>query len=83
MIVTYLLNGKQIEEEVSDSGGKVEIPLDARQVKVKFQVRRPAWGDIVKYDRLKKTWCKPYEPHEFQYEKPPLERTFTISGNLW
>ena len=83
MIVTYLLNGKQTEQEVSDSGRRVKIPLDARQVKVKFQVRRPAWGDIMKYDRLKKTWCKPYEPHVFQYEKPPLERTFTISGNLW
>ena len=83
MIVTYLLNGKQIEEEVSGSGGRVKIPLDARQVKVKFQVRRPAWGDIMKYDRFKKTWCKPYEPHVFQYEEPPLERSFTISGNLW
>ena len=83
MIVAYLLNGKQIEEEVSDSGGRVKIPLDARQVKVKFQVRRPAWGDIMKYDRFKKTWCKPYEPHVFQYEEPPLGRTFTISGNLW
>ena len=83
MIVTYLLNGKQIEEEVSDSGGRVKIPLDARQVKVKFQVRRPAWGDIMKYDRFKKTWCKPYEPHVFCYKKPPIERTFTISGNLW
>ena len=83
MIVTYLLDGKQIEEEVSGSGGRVKIPLDARRVKVKFQVRRPAWGDIMKYDRFKKTWCKPYEPHVFCYKKPPTERTFTISGNLW
>ena len=82
MIVTYLLNGEQIKEEVSGSGKIVEIPLDARQVKVRFQVRRPAWGDIMKYDRFKKQWCKSYEPHVFCYEKPPLERTFTISGNL-
>ena len=33
MIVTYLLNGEQIKEEVSGSGRiVVEIPLDARQV---------------------------------------------------
>ena len=83
MIVTYLLNGKQIKEEVSGSGRIVKIPSDARQVKVRFQVRRPAWGDIMKYDRFKKKWCKPYKPHVFCYEKPPLERTFTISGNLW
>ena len=84
MIVTYLLNGEQIEEEVSGNGRiVVEIPLDARQVKVRFQVRRPAWGDIMKYDRFKKMWCKPSEPHVFCYEKPPLARTFTISGNLW
>ena len=83
MIVTYLLNGEQIKEEVSGSGRIVEIPLDARQVKVRFQVRRPAWGDIMKYDRFKKQWCKPYKPHVFCYETPPRERTFTISGNLW
>ena len=83
MIVTYLLNGKQIKKEVSGSGRIVEIPLAARQVKVRFQVRRPAWGDIMKYDRFKKQWCKPYKPHVFCYEKPPLARTFTISGNLW
>ena len=82
MIVTCLLNGEQIKEEVSSSG-IVKIPSDARQVKVRFQVRRPAWGDIMKYDRFKKKWCKPPEPHVFCYEKPPLERTFTISGNLW
>ena len=83
MIVTYLLNGEQIKEEVGGSRRIVKIPSDARQVKVRFQVRRPAWGDIMKYDRFEKKWCKPYEPHVFCYEKPPLERTFTISGNLW
>ena len=83
MIVTFFFDGEEIEREVSDSGGIVKIPSDARQVKVRFQVRRPAWADIMKYDRFKKKWCKPYEPHVFCYEKPPLERTFTISGNLW
>ena len=79
MIVTYLLNGK---EEVNGSGKTVKIPLDAKQLEVRFQVRHPFWRNIKKYDRFTKTWCKPYEPHVFRYEKPPLERTFTISGYL-
>ena len=83
MVVTYLLNGRQIKDEVSGSGRLVKIPSDARQIKVRFQVRRPAWGDIMKYDRFKKTWFQPNEPHMFCYEKPPIERTFTISGSLW
>ena len=82
MIITYLLNGKQIKGEVNGSGGTVKIPLDAKQVEVRFQVRRLFYRNIIKYDRFTKTWCKPYEPHVFRYEKPPLERTFTISGYL-
>ena len=82
MIVTYSLHGKENKEEVSGNGRKVKIPSDAKQIEVRFQVYRPVWGDVMKYDRFKKTWCKPYEPHVFRYERPPLERTFTISGNL-
>ena len=82
MIVTYSLHGKENKEEVSGNGRKVKIPSDAKQIEVRFQVRRPVWGDIMKYNRFRKTWCKPYEPHVFRYEKPPPERTFTISGNL-
>ena len=83
MVVTYLINGEEIKKEACGSGRIVRIPSDAKQVKVRFQVRRPFWGDIMKYDRSRKTWCKPYEPHVFCYKKPPIERTFTISGNLW
>ena len=83
MVVTYSLNGEQIEEETKGSGRIIRIPLNAKQVEVKFQVRRPLWGDIMKYDRFEKKWQEPYEPHVFQYEKPPLQRTFTISGKLW
>ena len=116
MIVTFLFHGEEIKKEVSSSGEIVKVPADARQVKVRFQVSRPSWGDIMKYDRFKKIWCKhdretdddvmnprcPFkgmreqcqkirkrlepqicEPHVFYYEKPPLERTFSISGNLW
>ena len=116
MIVTFLFHGEEIKREVSGSGEIVKVPADARQVKVRFQVSRPSWGDIMKYDRFKKIWCKHdrvtdndimkprcpikkirdgwqkirkslepqiCEPHVFYYEKPPVERTFSISGNLW
>lgn len=43
---------------------------------------RPGWGDIFKYDRFRRCWCKPDQPHVFRYDTPPI-RTFTISGNLW
>ena len=84
MIVIYLLNGNQIKREADDSGGIVKIPSDARQVEVRFQVRRSAWQDVMKYDRFNKKWYKPHEPHVFCYETPPLERTFTIScDQVW
>ena len=82
MVVTYSLHGKENKQEVSGNGRKVKIPSAAKQVEVRFQVRRPFWGDIMKYDRFNESWCKPYEPHVFRYERPPLERTFTISGSL-
>ena len=41
MIVSYLLNGCQIKGEVNGSERIVKIPLDARQVKVRFKVHRP------------------------------------------
>ena len=83
MVVTYSLNGEQIEEETRGSGNVIRIPLNAKHIEVKFQVRRPLWGDIMKYDRFEKKWQEPYEPHVFLYKKPPLQRTFTISGSLW
>ena len=83
MVVNYSLNGEPIEKKASGSGRIIAVPLTATDVEVKFQVHRPFWGDIMKYDRFEKKWCKPYEPHVFRYEEPPLQRTFTISGNLW
>ena len=82
MLINYALNGEPIEKEASGSGSIIRVPLTATDVEVKFQVRRPLWGDIMKYDRFEKKWCKPDKPHVFRYEKPPLQRTFTISGNL-
>ena len=83
MIVSYFFNGNQAKQEVSGSGECVTIPSTARQVEVKFQVMRPFWGDIKKYDRFKGCWCQSNESHVFKYDTPPARRTFTISGSLW
>ena len=83
MIVSYVLNEETIVKEVRGSGSLVDIPSVARDIEVKFQVRRPFWGDIWKYDRFGGYWCEPYQPHVFCYDSPPIHRTFTISGGLW
>ena len=82
MIVSFFLDGKEKKKIVSGSGQFVTIPSRAKDIEVKFQVRRPFWGDVMKYNRFKKAWLQPYEPHVFRYYKP-TNRTFTISGNLW
>lgn len=82
MVVSYVLNKKKIVKEVRGSGSSVDIPSLAINIKVKFQVRRPFWGDICKYDRFLGRWCKPDQPHVFCYDSPPTLRTFTISGGL-
>ena len=82
MIVSFFLDGKEKKKIVSGSGQFVTIPSRAKDIEVKFQVRRPFWGDVMKYNRFRETWFRPYEPHVFRYDKP-TNRTFTISGNLW
>ena len=82
MVVSYTLSGNEVTQEVQGSGKAINIPAQATSITVKFQVLRPGWWDISKYDRSQKRWCKPYEPHVFHYAKPPI-RTFTIYGNLW
>ena len=82
MIVSFFLDGKETTKPVSGSGKFVTIPSRAKDIEVKFQVRRPFWGDVMKYNRFRKAWVQPYEPHVFRYDKP-TNRTFTISGNLW
>ncbi|XP_028410777.1 uncharacterized protein LOC114533455 [Dendronephthya gigantea] len=81
MIVAFISKGKSCTRKVSVRM-RVYIPADATNIEVKFQVSRPHWGFIKKYDRFSKTWCLPYETHVFRYDRPPI-RTFTISGNLW
>ena len=82
MIVSFFLDGKKTTQQVSGSGKFVTFPSRARDIEVKFQVRRPFWGDVMKYNRFREAWFRPYEPHVFRYDKP-TNRTFTISGNLW
>ena len=82
MIVSFFLDGKKTTQQVSGSGKFVTIPSRARDIEVKFEVRRPFWGDVMKYNRFREAWFRPYEPHVFRYDKP-TNRTFTISGNLW
>ena len=83
MVISYVLNEKKIVKEARSSGSSVDIPSVARNIKVKFQVKRPFWGDICKYDRFLGRWCKPDQLHVFCYDSPPIHRTFTISGGLW
>ncbi|CAH3132590.1 unnamed protein product [Porites lobata] len=84
MIVSYLLNNKELTKKVRGNGKQVKIPYNAREMKVCFKIWRPpsGWGDVFKYDRLKRCWCEPYEPHVFHYPTP-VTRTFTIEGTLW
>jgi len=81
MIVSFFVNGEEITKEVRGSGKYINIPSKARKIKVRFKVLRLPWRDILKYDRFQRCWCKPYAPHVFQYETPPI-RTFTIWGLL-
>ncbi len=83
MVVSYFLKGIKDIQEVSGSGKCVTVPSTARRVEVRFQVRRPFWGDVKKYDRFKRRWCQPNQPHVFRYYTPPPFCTFTISGDLW
>ena len=82
MVATYILENKEQTEEVNVSGNSIDIPAQARQIKVKFQVGRLSWVDVLKYDRFQRCWCKPYQAHVFKFDFPPI-RTFTISGPLF
>lgn len=83
MVVSYFLKGEKTTQEVRGSGKSVTVLGNATRLELKFQVIRPFWGDIKKYDRFKRRWCEPDQPHVFKYNTPPPLRTFTISGNLW
>ena len=59
MIVKYKLDGEgQKAKETSGSGTSVEIPIQAKEVKISFQVLRfiGTWCDVQKWDRFRKVW---------------------------
>ena len=85
MIVEYSdKEGKNPPKTVEGSGSKVKIPAHARDIKVRFQNQRfiGTWRDVKKYDRNKKCWCEPTEPHVFTFPEP-VTRRFTLEGSLY
>ena len=84
MLVDYKENGETKHYEVKDSESSIPIPNKATKIKVRFQVMRflGTWCDVKKYDRFKKCWIEPNQPHTFEYNTP-VNRTYTLSGNLY
>lgn len=80
MVVSYILNGSRRSEEVRGNYKQIKIPPLAKSIEVYFEIWRPSWGVVLKYDRFERRWCK--EPHVFHYPAP-VTRTFTIDGTLW
>ena len=54
MIVSFIVNGEEITKNVRGSGKYIDIPFNARKIKIRFKVWRPLWRDILKYDRFPK-----------------------------
>ena len=85
LVVQYINGRNELEKhEASESSCPIEIPENAKNIEVSFKVLRfiGVWCDIKKYDRFKKCWCKPTEPHIFKYKRSPI-RTFIIYGSLY
>lgn len=83
MIIEYTENHGEQKKQTTNSGSAIEIPLDARNVRVSFEVMRfiKTWCKVKKWDRFEKKWYG--EPHIFKYEKSPEERRYTIDGSLY
>jgi hypothetical protein len=85
MIVDYSDDkGNKTQTIVEGSGSTVEIPMHAKEIKVRFQNQRfiKTWCDVKKYDRKNKCWCEPTVPHVFKFPEP-VTRTFTLEGSLY
>ncbi|XP_052086014.1 uncharacterized protein LOC127723432 [Mytilus californianus] len=80
MFVEYTDKDNELQKKETKSGKAIEIPIDAKHVKIFFKVMRFAgvWCFVTKLDRFKKE-----EPHIFTYERPPEERRFTLDGSLY
>ena len=81
MVVSYLLYGQRFTREVRGNGKQIEIPCLAKKIDVHFEIFGLTWRTISRYDRFKRCWFVPYEPHVFHFATPVI-RTFTIDGIL-
>ena len=81
MVVSYLLYGQRFTREVRGNGKQIEIPSLAKKIDVHFEIFGLTWRTISRYDRFKRCWFVPYEPHVFHFATPVI-RTFTIDGIL-
>ena len=80
MIVEYADASKSWQRKVVKKSESFEIPKQATNILVGFQVwRYVKWCDVKKYDRIGKCWCKPTEPHLFMFDNP-VSYTFTLDG---
>ena len=85
MIVDYLDDkGENKQEIVEGSGCTVELPVHAKEIKVRFQNQRfvKTWCDVKRYNRITKCWCKPTVPHIFTF-RTPVTRNFILEGSLY
>ena len=81
MVVSYLLHRQRFTREVRGNGKQIKIPCLAKKIYVHFEIFGLTWRTISRYDRFKRCWFVPYEPHVFHFATP-VTRTFTIGGIL-
>ncbi|XP_028415057.1 uncharacterized protein LOC114538145 [Dendronephthya gigantea] len=84
MLVNYEEDGEVKFHEAHGSGSSIMLPNNATNINVRFEVMRPPgiWSDVKEYDRFKKCWVEPTQPHIFKYDTP-VSCTYTLDGNLY
>ncbi len=84
MVGKYAIGNDEKKFIRKGSRSSVEIPENAKNIEVTFQVMRfiKTWCDVKKYDRENKIWCKPTVPHVFKFTNP-ASYTFTLAGKLY
>jgi len=79
MHVQYILHGQEFTI-IKKSRELFTLPPRARSITVHFEAARgPKYSIIKKWNRKKKDWVVPTEPHIFYYDYPPCRR-FIIDG---
>ena len=79
MVVSYVLHRQRFTREVRGNGKQIKIPCLAKKIYVHFEILGLTWRTISRYDRFKRCWFVPCEPHVFHFATP-VTRTFTIGG---